>query len=262
MKPMNKFLVALPTCMLALAVSAAVKVEVTFSNGAARQLTDPVFRNGTVVLTAENIAVPFSGVQKAVFSFDALSKESCDELLRSGDYQGALTALALVLDPVREAAVLPGNIDDFIFAEMRAAFWTGKYDLMRRDFDVLQAKKSGYAPLAGLYRILAFSAEGNSSAAAEAFRVTADPEKISAPMSRYIQARLSCDAEDYKQALQQIAQVIVYYGRDPEWLPAATFLEGLVYQKTGKAEAMENVAEELKRAYPSTYWGLRAGELK
>ena len=81
-------------------------------------------------------------------------------------------------------------------------------------------------------------------------------------MSEYIKARLAADRQDYTSALQHLANIVAFYNRDPEWLPAATFFEGTIYKNTGYRNSADNIAEELKRNYPEKYWGIRAEQLK
>lgn len=244
------------------AAAAAAKVDVKFTNGASRSLPEAVIRNGTLVLAQENLAIPLADVQNADFSFEALSQSGCEDLFNSGDYETAFRKLNEVLESVKDGWMLPGNIDFYLEYKIRVCFWTGRYDEMRKTASVLQAKKNPFISLFSLYEILVLIEEGQVQNAAGLFAQIRDPEKISVPMSEYIKARLAVSGQDYRKALQHLAAVIVFHSRDPEWLPAATFLEGTVYKKTEHADAAANIAEELRRAYPGTYWGLRAEELK
>jgi hypothetical protein len=243
-------------------VAGAAKIEVTFTNGAARTLSGLVVRDGTLVLAGENLSVPLSGVKTAVFSFDDLSPEACDKFLNASDYETAVRVLSGALGPVKDGWIFPGNIDTYLGCEVRACFWTGRFGELRSVAAVLQAKKSSFVPLTGLYQVLSLIEEGQAKEAVGLFQQIKDPEKISVPMTEYIKARLAVSEQDYNKALQHLASIVVFHSRDPEWMPAATFLEGMIYKRTGHADAAVNLVEELKRAYPETYWGVRAEELK
>jgi hypothetical protein len=75
-------------------------------------------------------------------------------------------------------------------------------------------------------------------------------------------ARQAVDQGQYKEALETLAQISVFHSRDPEWVPAAVFYEGLVYKQTGHPEAARHAAEELLLGWPDSAWSRRAGELK
>lgn len=259
---MKRIRTVFSAALAAAAVAAAAKVDVKFTNGASRSLPEPVIRNGALVLAQENLAIPLTDVQNADFSFETLSQSECEDLFNSGDYETAFRKLNEALEPVKDGWMLPGNIDFYLECKTRVCFWTGRYDEMRKTAAVLQAKKSPFVSLFSLYEILALIEEGQVQHAAGLFGQLKEPGKISGPMAEYIKARLAVSEQDYKKALQHLAAVIVFHSRDPEWLPAATFLEGTVYKKTEHADAAANIAEELKRAYSGTYWGLRAEELK
>lgn len=244
------------------AAADAAKVDVKFVNGAVRSLPETVIRNGALVLSQENLAIPLADVQNADFSFAELPQSGCEDLFDSGDYETAYRKLTEILDPLKDGWMLPGNIDFYLEYKARVCFWTGRDEEMRRIADVLQAKGNPFAALVPFYEVLSLIKEGRVENAAVLFGQIKDPEKISAPMSEYIKARLAMIGQDYKKALQHLAAIIVFHSRDTEWMPAATFSEGEVYIKTEHADAAANIAEELKRAYPGTYWGLRAEELK
>jgi tetratricopeptide (TPR) repeat protein len=259
---MKRIKTVLSFCLAVATVAGAAKIEVTFTNGAARTLSALVVRDGTLVLTGENLAVPLASVKTATFSFDNLSPETCDKLLNASDYEAAVRVLSNALEPVKGGWIFPGNIDLYLGHTVRANFWTGRFGELRNAATALQTKKSSFVPLAELYQILSLIEEGQAKEAEALFRQIKDPEKISAPMTEYIQAKLAVSEQDYNKALQHLARVVVFHSRDPEWMPAAAFLEGTIYKKTGRADAAAHIVEELKRAYPETYWGVRAEDLK
>ena len=105
--------------------------------------------------------------------------------------------------------------------------------------------------------------EGNQPAeAARAFAALENPDARSPAMAEFIRGRMALAEKKYPEALQHFSNVVVFHSRDPEWMPAATFYEGVVYKKTGYLAAASNIVEELKLAYPDTVWSRRATELK
>jgi hypothetical protein len=67
---------------------------------------------------------------------------------------------------------------------------------------------------------------------------------------------------EYREALQDLAKIVVFYDGDREWMPAATFYEGVIYKRTGYLEAAGNVSKEMNELYPNGYWARRLAELK
>lgn len=247
-----------------LIAQAAYEVEITFQNGARRTVDNLVVQAGKVVLAKENLSVPFDQIKSANFTFEEpLTEEACNGFLKRGDYQALVTRLNEFLAPVNQGLALPGNLDMYVQYKMRACFWTKQYSEALASADILEKNNSGYAPLAGLYRVLIMMEQGKSDdAVAQAFSDIRNPEKISGAITEYIGGRLAMDKRQYESALQHFSNVLVFYDRDPEWVPAATFQEGLVYKKTGYLESAANIVKEFKIAYPEGYWSIRADELK
>ncbi len=81
------------------------------------------------------------------------------------------------------------------------------------------------------------------------------------PMGKYLVARLAFERGQYTEALQHLSQVMLSGGRNSEWLPAAVFLEGMIYKKNGQPEAAAYAAEELVLGWPESVWARRRAEL-
>lgn len=248
--------------LAALGAQAAYEVELTFNNGAVRTTGALVIQSGSVVLASENLTVPFAQIKSANFSFEGLSVEECDVLIRRGAYTELLNKVNTALAPVKEGLGLAGNIDVYLQYKMRALFWVGKTDDLKALTMTLIQKKSSYASLAKLYNVLVMLDKKDVAGAKILFGNIPKTTSYSLPMSEFIRGRFAMIARENETAIQYFSNVIVYYGRDPEWFPAATFYEGLVSKKTGYLESATNVAEELTIVYPDTYWGNRAKELK
>ena len=250
--------------LAAICTQAAYQVEITFANGAKRVAEELVVQSGKVILAEENLSVPFEQIQSVNFTFDEpLTSSECDGFLKRGTYGELVERLNSLLDPVKQGLALPGNMDLYVQYKMRACFWAGKFDDARAMAQVLVSKKSSYAPLASLYTVVIMLEQDQpDDAVSDAFEKIENPDAVSGAIAEYIRGRLAMNIRQYEPALQHFSNVLVFYGRDPEWVPAATFQEGLVYKKTGYLESAANVAEELEIAYPDSYWGSRADELK
>ena len=98
--------------------------------------------------------------------------------------------------------------------------------------------------------------------ASRAFAALRNPDALAPALAEFVRGRITLAEKKYPEALKHFSNVIVFHSRDPEWMPAATFYEGMVYKKTGYLEAASNIIEELKLAYPDTVWSRRAVELK
>lgn len=98
---------------------------------------------------------------------------------------------------------------------------------------------------------------------AETFLTSLDGKEGLAPVAiEYARARLAFGREQYTEALQHLAQISLLHGRDAELTPAAVFLEGQIYKKTGQTNAVAYVAKELTLGWPGSMWSRRAAELK
>jgi len=113
-----------------------------------------------------------------------------------------------------------------------------------------------------LTRVLTLIDQNKPAEAARAFAALKTPDAPSPAMAEFVRGRLAITKKKYPEALQHFSNVVVFHSRNPKWMPAATFYEGVVYKKTGYLTAASNIVEELKLAYPDTEWSRRAGELK
>lgn len=81
------------------------------------------------------------------------------------------------------------------------------------------------------------------------------------PEEQFHLAQTAFNHGEYTEALQHLAQVSLAHRRDSEVTPAAVFLEGMIYKKTGQTNAAAYVAEELTLGWPESVWSRRAAEL-
>lgn len=255
-----KFGLVVGCVLTACAANAAYQFKVIFNNGAERELDQLVIQDDKLVLTEENISVPFSQIKSVNFTFDNdLTQEECNVFLTTGAYEEMIVRIDELLSQVKDGLSLPGNIDFYLQNKMRACFWAGKYDEMQAVAEILKSSAGSYSSIAEAYTVLVGLEQGQSvDELSEAY------SKLNVPgaMNEYIQGRFAIEAKKYEDALQYFANVLVFYSRDPEWAPASTFFEAKVYKKIGYLEAASSIATELEIAYPDSYWGVRASELR
>jgi len=243
--------------------SAQYTVTLTFANGATRTVDTLLVQGGKVILAQENLQVPFEQIQSADFTFEEpLPADELMTLMKGSFYEEMISRIDTLLAPIKDGLALRGNLDEYIQYKMRACFWTEKYREAARLAQLLQQKDSSYAPLAELYGLLIMLERKTPvDEVRAAFDAIERPEDISAPMTEFIRGRLDFKIRENEKALKQFARVLVYYRRDPEWVPAATFFEASVYERTGNYEAVGDIKKELKLAYSDGFWGRRADEL-
>jgi tetratricopeptide (TPR) repeat protein len=247
-----------------LVAQAEYEVNIIFKNGAERTLNKLVVQAGKVILAEENLSVPFEQIERAVFTFqEPLTFRECESMLQRGAYQELLDGVNALLEPVKQGLELPGNLDRYVQYQVRASFWTGQYGQTLTAARILENKNSLFKPLIGLYEVLVLLEQGRpAEEVARAFSGISNPDSISAAIAEYIRGRLAAENREYETALQHFSNVLVYHRRDPEWAPAAAWHEAAVYKKTGYLESAANIVEQFEIAYPDSYWGVRADELK
>ncbi len=249
-------------CLVAaVGASAEYKVELTLTNGTKRVISPLVIQGDAVVIAAENVNIPLMQFKTAVFLCDPmLSETECNRLFRRGSYEELVSQLDAFLEPMKIGLGLKGNLDVYVQYRMRALFWLAKYDAAMADAQILLLKMSDFGSVAKAYEVLIQLEQGASSEV-----VTAGCTQLGAEYSsvkEYARARLAMKTDKNDQALQHFSNILVFNERDPEWVSAATFYEGLIYKKTGFLEVAKNVVKELEIAYPDGYWSRRVDELK
>ncbi len=246
----------------ALFAQAENSATIRFQNGAVRTLKSLTVQDGNIFLPDDQISVAISTIANIDMTFDTLSLQQCETLYRSGEFRKLAKLLDAALTPLKMFEAFPGNLDPFVRWQLRANFWIKKYDVVFDRADLLKTRKSPFVDEASLYAVLALIEEKKITEATNAFAAIQNPEAISPAMTEVIRGRLAMAEKKYSEALQHFANGVVHHGRDAEWLPAATFYEGMVCRKTGYLVAALNIAEELELAYPDSIWSRRAVELK
>jgi hypothetical protein len=139
----------------------------------------------------------------------------------------------------------------------QAQFHNGDYAAATATMQTLRQTGDLSAEESAPYEILSLI-EGNRIAeAAKLFDVAKMPDKAAAEL---ILARLSASRLDYKDALQHLARLQIFYYREKEWMPCALFYEGLVSKQVGLSAASAAAVQELETLYPASRWCRMAKE--
>lgn len=257
-KPVLVFAGVMLFCGLSMA---DIKVHITYDRGAVIDAKNPSARDGALVLPQGTLS--FSRISRMDFEFgDGLTVQKCETLFNEGSFDRLEKSLAVALKPAASFVRLPGNLDVYLTWQMKVQFWTGKYEEMGRTAELLRQRNAQPSGLTGMYAALALIEQGRSDEAAKVFAAAESAGAVSEPMALFLRARLAMAKKEYRQALQYLARIVVTYNQDPEWMPAATLYEGLIYKQTGSLEAPGTIAKELIEKYPDGYWHGRAAELK
>ena len=240
---------------------ADMKAHITYDRGVSAVVENPSVIDNAVILPRG--ALPFRRISRVDFDFgDGLTMQKCETLFKEGAFDRLEKPLTAALKQADPFVNLPGNLDVYLTWQMKVQFWNGRYAEMNRTADLLRQRNASPAGLTGMYTALALIEQKRDAEAAQVFAAVDNAEAVSAPMALFVRARLAMAKREYRQALQHLARIVVSYDRDPEWMPAATFYEGLIDKRTGCLEAAGSVAKELIEKYPDGYWSRRAAELK
>ncbi len=125
-----------------------------------------------------------------------------------------------------------------------------------------KVSSASVSPEVTLRQVLGLMDQNRMNEAFALLETVPKSENNGLPLQNYLFARRSYERGEYTTALQYLAQVTTSFDRNSEWLPAALFLEGMVYRKNGQAEAVTYVAKELVLGWPESDWSRRAEELK
>jgi tetratricopeptide (TPR) repeat protein len=240
---------------------ADVTARITYDKNSIADVVNPAIRNNAVVLAQGTL--PLSRISRMDFEFGTeLTAGKCAGFFKEGKFDQLEKLLTAALNQAEPFMRVPGNLDVYLTWQMKVQFWNGRYTEMRKTADLLRQRTPSSFDPAGMYTALALIDQDQADGAGLVFAAVDNAEAVSAPMAFFVRARLAMVKREYREALQLLARIVALHGKDPEWMPAATLYEGLVYKRIGYLEAAGNVAEELTEIYPDGYWGRRAGELK
>jgi hypothetical protein len=237
--------------------AAFAKVKVTLQSGTVRTLDSLIVKDGRLLLPAENVQVPVVQVTEAEFTFDGFSTEQCRELLERSDTDTVVRKLADAKNSLLTAVSFKGNAPEWLRLLSRAQFHNGDYAAAILTMQTLRQTGNLSAEEFAPYEILSLI-EGNRIAeAAKLFEASKMTDKAAA---EFILARLSASRSDYKDALQHLARLQIFYYREKEWMPCALFYEGLVSKQAELPAASAAAVQELETLYPAGRWCRMAKE--
>jgi tetratricopeptide (TPR) repeat protein len=246
---------------LASPLSAEMQVRVVYDNNATMDVGNPSAQNDAIALPQG--VLPFSRISRMDFNFGSnVTPQKCEALLREGQFEQLNQLLTVSLKQASPFQQVPGNLDSYLIWQMKAQFWTGQYAGVIETANLLKQRNPAQSGPAGMYIALALIEQNRADDARLVFAAADNAEAGSSPEALFVKARLAMEKREYREALQHLARMVVFYGRDSEWMPAATLYEGLVYKRTGYLETAGNVAKEMNDLYSGGYWSRRAGELK
>jgi hypothetical protein len=239
---------------------AAPEIQVTFTNGAVRSL--PALRVESGYLQLAEGRVEKSKISSVHFVTDPLTVDRCKALLAEGHYDEILGGLGAYRSSLLSAAGLPGNSEGLLRCLLEAFFWKEDYSSVQEISSSPQIVGTPIAVLASFYGSLAVIEQGRLDEASAQIAQLEKQLGITTVMGEYARARIAFAREQYVEALQHLAQGKLAHSRNAEWTTASLFLEGMIYNKTGRAEAAAYVADELGIGWPESIWARRLAELK
>ena len=234
----------------------ASEIQVTFTNGAVRTLPSLRIEGGFLQLTEGRVDLP--KISSVRFVMGTLPEDQIEAAFPEGLDRESFGVLKEMQPSLLAAAGLKGNAGVWLQALLRAYFWQGDYASAE---ELIQAPgAAGILPASPVYEALIRIGQNRPD---ESERLLASLDLPDGrPVTAYVHAQAAFAQEQYKEALQHLAQVALAGSRDSEWTPASIWLEGLIYKKTGQDEAAAYAARELTERYPGGYWSRRAEELK
>ncbi|NOU35680.1 MAG: hypothetical protein HOO88_02755 [Kiritimatiellaceae bacterium] len=237
--------------MLLVCHAAFAKVKVTLQSGTVRTMDSLVVKDGRLLLSAENVQVPVVQVVSAEFTFDGFSTGQCRELLDRGDADGVIKKIADAGTSLLAAVSMKGNAPEWLRLLSRAQFHSGDYAAAIATMQTLRQTGNLSAEEFAPYEIISLIEANRIAEAAKMFDAAKMSDKAAA---EFILARLSASRSDYKEALQHLARLQIFYYREKEWMPCALFYEGLVSKQAELPTASAAAVQELETLYPASRW--------
>jgi len=204
-----------------------------------------------------------SMIKEIEFRFSGISLSMCEKMFRSGDRKSLEGLLEMNIGPVMQYSYLPTNLGDYLVWLLKVQYWNGNQAGMAKTISqIRQTNDAGRIDIASLYFAMMLLDQGKLENAKTVFASVANPELISVPMAEYIRGAIALEEGSAREAMQHVARIIAFHGRDPEWMPPATVLEARAYQMLGHPEKAVAVANELIIAYPGTQWSKMGEAIK
>jgi len=247
--------------LLSAAVHAQYAARITVSGGNTFVAKELNIKNGRLYTDTGRAASSVSMVKEVEFRFPGLDLNMCENMFRSFSSRKSLEGLLeQYVGPVKQYTYLPGNLGEYLVWMLRVQFWNGSYTEANQTIELLRdIENTTQQKIADLYYCLILIEQDRVEDAKTVFARISDPDQYSQPMAEYIRGRIALEEGAYRQAMMHAAEIIAFYSRDVEWMPPATALEALIYQRTGQLQKAGIVADELMMAYPGSQWS-RLGE--
>jgi len=246
----------------AFSVQATFVAKVNLQQGAIMKVSRLLVKNERLYFPKDNITVPVSSILDIEFEFSSISIPECEKAVQSEKFEMLASTLQAELLPLVDFLEIPGNLDEYIYWLTKAHVWLNEYDEARQWVELLRRKKSPLLPELELYSVLMLLEQNKTAKAMRLFKTVKEPEAVSPVLTRVLRGRFALSQDDFQEALRQFSTLIAWYPRHSEWMPMATFYEGVVYLKTGNHEAASNIIEELEHDYSESCWIRWATELK
>ncbi|MEA2067898.1 MAG: hypothetical protein U9P12_01745 [Verrucomicrobiota bacterium] len=204
-----------------------------------------------------------SMIQMIEFRFSGVGLGLCETMFRSGDRKSLEGLLNQYVSPVAQYGYLPTNLGDYLLWLLRVQYWNGNpVGAAKTIGHIRQTKDQAFIDAASLYYAMMLLDQGKLPDAKTVFSSIGNPEGISVPMAGYIRGKIALEEGDPRGAMQQVARIVAFHGRDPEWMAPATVLEARIYQRLGQPRKAAAVANELMIAYPGTQWSKLGAQIK
>jgi tetratricopeptide (TPR) repeat protein len=153
---------------------------------------------------------------------------------------------------------LPNNASEYLSMMLSAMYWNKQYqELGEATAGILSFSRNEPLRLeARLMRVLALVAQGRVPAAREDLaKVPADNahDNIVA-MRLFAEASIHVGEDNWDQALQTLARLVAFHGKNFDWMPPALVLLARAYARAGRYEVADQIVSELQMISPRTHW--------
>ncbi|WP_372798458.1 tol-pal system YbgF family protein [Pontiella sp.] len=237
--------------------------KVTVNSGNSFVVKQLKIQGDRLYQTTGSSSVALSMVELIEFRFSGVSLNMCESMFYRGDRKALEGLLEQSIGPVAQYSNLPTNLGRYLVWWLRAQYWNGSDAAAGRTIGYIrQTGQQELIDIASMYFTVMLLDQGKPDSARTVFSSIGNPAAVSVPMSEYIQGRLALLSGDTRGAMQRVAQIVAFHGRDEEWMPPATVLEAQIYQQMGLPHKAAAVAEELMIAYPDSNWSREGEKIK
>lgn len=242
---------------LAIASTAHAQIEVSFRNGAVRNLPSFQLQDGRLVLPDEAVRVDPAQITEVRFLFDGSVPPKATTLFLEGRSPAAAEKLAPFAASMHAAATFPGNTTEILQLWVRVCFHTDNFSGMREAISALRRAGSPFVQQTTPYEILALIGEGKVDEARQAQAVT----PVEGAAGWLIRALLAEADGQEKDALRYLSRLHAFYFNQTEWMPAALLAETRLRIQSGNSVAADYALRELQTFFPESLPARKAAAL-